>query len=152
MSSGDGQPHICPKELMGLHPSSAPLRGISGKICCLAPGLLLHICRPAIDELNNENHGWFSLITGFCHFQSMGWPLLKFGFLSCRSSWDFWCDQSVCVWLTQGQEFLRNTRSSQTLLSCFCSRTLFVPFWKREGLSSLVCSAGCQKTEGSGIR
>lgn len=103
MSSGDGQPNRCPKELMGLLPSSA---GVTGKSWWLTPGCLLHICRPPIEGLNIENHGpalshrWFLALSG--------WLLPKFGFLSRQSGGDFWCDQSVCVWLTRGQGFLRD--------------------------------------------
>lgn len=99
MNSGDGQLNICPKELMEL------FRGSAEGLVTWHWAQVFHICRPAIEELNSENLAWVCLITGFWHFQSMGWPLLKFGFLSCRSGWDFWCDWSVCMWLTEGRGF-----------------------------------------------
>lgn len=88
------------------------LLGVTGKGWCLAPGSLLCVCRPAIKGLNSESHGRVCLRTGFWHFQTRGWPLPKFGFSSCCQNgwdWDFWCNCSVCVWLTQGRGFLKDT-------------------------------------------
>lgn len=80
----------------------------------LSPGSDFHICSTALEGLNIEKLARVCLVTGFWHFQSMGWPLLKFGFLSCRSGWVFWCDWSVCMWLTEGRGFC-GRRCSWTL-------------------------------------
>lgn len=121
-----------------------PLLGVTGKAWCLAPGSLLLICRPAIEGLNSEKHGRACLVTGFWHFQSTGWPLPKFGFLSRRSSWDFWCDRSVCVWLTRGQGFLRDMRPHEHCKILSAAGLYLVPFWKLEGLAAWLAALGAR--------
>ena len=129
-----------------------PLMGVTRKVCCLAPGSLRPICRPAIEGLNSENHGRVCLITGFWHFQGVGWPLLTFGFFSHRGGWDFWCDRPVCVWLTRGQGFLRDARPRERCKAICAAGLCFVPVWKLEGLAVWLCHAACQRKEGCGLR
>lgn len=80
----------------------------------LSPGSDFRICRPAFEGLSIENLAWVCLITNwFLALSKRGLAPLKFDFLSCESGWDFWCDWSVCMWLTEGRGFCR----TQTLIN-----------------------------------